>query len=256
MGHILPSIPQSGIRPNLPMLSPMWDAPHMEKGEKSQLQIAVRRAIEDSGRPRDALDRELQKRLGTKGKPLYDIERGKSRNPKRDHLEAIADVLGKPVSYFLSGSDQAAMPASLDDISAEYGIAFLEELDLALGMGASFLDGHPEVRGIVPFKLDWLHGLHEGPLDRLKVVRGRGDSMQPTIWDGDIVLVDTAQRRIDDQDRIWAVAYGELGMIRRVRVTPRGTWMLMPDNTVVRPDEVGDGEVAVIGRVIWIGRRF
>ena len=80
--------------------------------------------------------------------------------------------------------------------------------------------------------------------------------MQPTILDGDIVLVDTAHRRIDDQDRLWAVAYGELGMIRRVRVTPRGSWLLMPDNQVVRPEEVGDGEASVIGRVIWIGRRM
>jgi phage repressor protein C with HTH and peptisase S24 domain len=150
----------------------------------------------------------------------------------------------------------ATAATSLDDIASEHGLVFLEEIDLPLGMGASFLDGHPEVLGVVPFKADWLHGLHEGPLDRLKVTRGRGDSMQPTIMDGDIVLVDTAHRRIDDQDRIWAVAYGDLGMIRRIRVTPRGTWLLMPDNSVVRPDEVGDGEVHVIGRVIWIGRRM
>jgi hypothetical protein len=145
---------------------------------------------------------------------------------------------------------------TLDELAIEHGLVFLDEIDLPLGMGASFLSGHAEVMGVVPFRSDWLRGLHEGPLDRLKVTRGRGDSMQPTIMDGDIVIVDTAHRRIDDQDRIWAVAYGDLGMIRRVRVTPRGSWLLMPDNEVVRPDEVGDGEVAVIGRVIWIGRRI
>jgi phage repressor protein C with HTH and peptisase S24 domain len=45
-------------------------------------------------------------------------------------------------------------------------------------------------------------------------------------------------------------------MIRRIRQTPKGSWILMPDNHVVRPEEVGDGEVALIGRVIWIGRRI
>jgi phage repressor protein C with HTH and peptisase S24 domain len=145
---------------------------------------------------------------------------------------------------------------SLDEFAAEHDLVFLEEVDLPLGMGASYLQGHPEVLGVVPFKSSMLRGLHEGPIDRLKVTRGRGDSMQPTIMDGDMVIVDTAQRRIDDQDRIWAVAYGDLGMIRRVRVTARGTWLLMPDNQVVRPDEVTDGEAFIIGRVIWIGRRF
>jgi phage repressor protein C with HTH and peptisase S24 domain len=184
--------------------------------------------------------------------------------PSARHLGAMAHLAGVSVEQFIdeewepnTSLDPAVMPVStLDDLAAEHGLTFLEEIDLPLGMGATYLSGHAEVLGVVPFKEDWLRGLYEGPLERLKVTRGKGDSMQPTIMDGDIVIVDTAHRRIDDQDRIWAVAYGELGMIRRVRVTPRGSWLLMPDNSIVRPDEVGDGEVAVIGRVIWIGRRI
>lgn len=198
--------------------------------------------------------------MGTSGQQVERLEKGQ-RNLTVDWIDKAAEALGVTPATLISplnGDDlqYAGTPASLDDLASEHGFAFLEELDLALGMGATFLDGRAEVLGLVPFKHDWLRGLHDGPLDRLKVVRGKGDSMQPTIHDGDIVIVDTSHRRIDDQDRIWAVAYGDLGMIRRVRVTPRGTWMLMPDNEVVRPDEVGDGEVAVIGRVVWIGRRY
>lgn len=150
-----------------------------------------------------------------------------------------------------------AASRGLAEFAAELGLVLVDEIDLAFGMGATFLDGgEPEVMGIVPFRENWLHGLYSGDVKHLKVVRGRGDSMEPTIRDGDTVLVDTSQRRIDDQDRIWAISYGDLGMIRRIRVTPRGSLMLMPDNQVVRPDEVGDGETAVIGRVIWIGRRI
>jgi phage repressor protein C with HTH and peptisase S24 domain len=178
--------------------------------------------------------------------------RNRTRRVQHGEMESLARLLG-----MAEAGPTATSPATLDDLAEQHGLALVEEVDLALGMGATYLDGGaPEVLGIVPFKLDWLRDLHEGPIERLKVVRGRGDSMQPTIQDGDVVLVDTAHRRIDDQDRIWALAYGELGVIRRVRVTPRGTWMLMPDNAVVRPDEVTDGEAAVIGRVIWIGRRI
>lgn len=160
-----------------------------------------------------------------------------------------------------TNDESARVPApdpgpTLEDFAAEHGIVFLEELDLALGMGATFLDGTAEVRGIVPFKQDWLSGIFSGSMQHLKVVRGKGDSMQPTIMDGDLVIVDMSQRRIDDQDRIWAVAYGDFGMIRRIRVTHRGSWLLMPDNAVVRPDEVSDGEAHIMGRVIWIGRRI
>lgn len=205
----------------------------------------------------------------------------KSKNPRRDTVRKLLAHINRteadlqadaPVAPKAGGRQTSTKasnvlsvgagangntPSSLEEIGEQHGLAFVEEVDLALGMGASYLDGStPEVLGLAPFRTDWLRGLYSGPVDRLKVVRGRGDSMQPTIHDQDVVLIDTAQRRIEDQDLIWAIAYGELGMIRRVRVTSKGTWLLMPDNHVVRPDEVGDGEASIIGRVIWIGRRF
>lgn len=79
--------------------------------------------------------------------------------------------------------------------------------------------------------------------------------MQPTLLDGDMVLIDTAQRQITKQDRIWAVSYGDLGMIKRVRRLPNGSYALMSDNPAVSPVNAVDDEMYVIGRVIWIGRQ-
>ncbi len=201
---------------------------------------------------------ELGKRMGTSGQQVERLEKGTRRLAQAwiDKAAAAFGVSPSKIIEPLEDSQPAPATSSFEDFAAEHGIVFLEELDLALGMGATYLDGTAEVRGIVPFKEDWLRGLFGGSFHHLKVFRGRGDSMQPTIMDGDIVIVDMSQTRIDDQDRIWAVAYGDFGMIRRVRVTHRGTWMLMPDNAVVRPDEVTDGEAAIMGRVIWIGRRI
>ncbi len=141
------------------------------------------------------------------------------------------------------------------DFAAENGISMVEEVDLALGLGAGYLD-YTESKGFVPFRSDWLQGLFRGQLDNLKVTRGKGDSMRPTILDGDIVLIDLAQRMIDEQDVLWAVAYGELGMVKRVRQTSRSSYMLLADNPVVPPIEAVDDEMQVLGRVVWIGRRM
>ena len=198
--------------------------------------------------------------IGTTKSMYGKLERGE-RTLDTDWLDKLGRAFQcEPYQIIASapGEHEAAKPsATLEDIAAEHGLTFVEEIDLALGMGATYLDGRqPEVLGIVPFRESWLHGLHDGPTEHLKVVRGKGDSMEPTIRDGDTVLVDTSHRRIDDQDRIWAIAYGDLGMIRRIKVTHRGTWLLSPDNQVVRTDEVTDGEAFIIGRVIWIGRRI
>jgi len=163
------------------------------------------------------------------------------------------DEARKLIHHYHIGGERG--PASVAEFASAQGIAMVEEVDLALGMGGGTTDDAPESMGLVPFKLDWLRGLHQGAIESLRVVRGRGDSMQPTIHDGDTVLIDLAQKRIDDQDRIWAVYWGDLGMIKRVRQTPRGSYMLLSDNPVVSPIEAVDGEMHVLGRVVWIGRR-
>lgn len=184
--------------------------------------------------------------------------------PEGENLSLIVELSGVGTRSFCdlpwtpaSAASRSVSPAvSPEEFAAELGITLIDEVDLALGMGATYLDGTAEVKGHAPFRKDWLRGLYDGPASALKVVQGRGDSMEPTIRDGDIVLIDTSSRVLDDQDLIWAVSYGELGMIRRLRKLPSGAFLMSPDNPVVRPTEAHDGEMHIMGRVIFIGRRM
>jgi phage repressor protein C with HTH and peptisase S24 domain len=45
-------------------------------------------------------------------------------------------------------------------------------------------------------------------------------------------------------------------MIRRLRQLPNGGIRMMPDNPVVRPEDAFDGELRILGKVVWIGRRI
>jgi phage repressor protein C with HTH and peptisase S24 domain len=107
----------------------------------------------------------------------------------------------------------------------------------------------------VPFRQDWLQRLTRGGPADVFLTRGQGDSMMPTILDDDDVLVNRADGAIRQQDRIWALGYGELGMIKRVRRLPSGLFQLNSDNPAVTPIEATEDELFVVGRVIWIGRR-
>lgn len=253
----------------------MWDASHSMENLETPLQRFVRAAIEASPLARDAYDKRIQKLSGTTGKPFYDLQRKRGVNPRTQMLKYMAESLEQPYDLLRRAADgeevdpvpydQLSQPTtnhastpSLEEMAAEQGWALIEEIDLALGMGATFLDPDraPERLGIIPFKLDWLRDIYHGPITRLKVVRGRGDSMEPTIRDGDFVLIDTSRIRLDEQDVVWAISYGDLGMIRRLRQLPGGGVQLMPDNAVVRTTEAYDGELHIMGRVIWIGRRM
>jgi hypothetical protein len=144
----------------------------------------------------------------------------------------------------------------LPQIAEHLGMRMIPEinLDFALGGGA-FIDGPIETT-MVPFRKDWLDRISRyGPAD-VFLTRGDGDSMMPTILDEDDILVNRADRVITRQDRIWAIAYGDLATIKRVRRTATGSFLLMSDNTAVSPIEAAEDEIHVVGRVIWIGRKM
>lgn len=157
------------------------------------------------------------------------------------------------------GSENVALSRSLSDVelaAKDMGLALVPQLELGYSMGGGSVFSEYRNTGFVPFQRDWLRNLIRGSVSELFVARGEGDSMQPTLLDGDIVLIDTAQKDVRQQDRIWALSYGELGMIKRVRRLPGGTYKLMSDNPAVSDFEAADGELHVVGRVIWIGRRM
>lgn len=127
------------------------------------------------------------------------------------------------------------------------------EVDLAYGLGAAFTDS-PVDLVVHRFPRTWMESITTTHPSLLTIARGRGDSMQPTIQDGDMVLIDRSQRTIREQDAIWAMAIGEFAMIKRVR--SRGERIaILSDNDRVPTEEVHHQEINVVGRVIFIGRR-
>lgn len=201
---------------------------------------------------------ELARRVRISQPVISALINGHNRGSK--HLHRIAQVLGTTPAY-LDGetddpSEDAVAPPSINVLADQYNLAFVQELELGYSMGGGSVFESYEQRGIVPFQRDWLRSMMRGTVEDLFVARGEGDSMQPTLLDGDIVLIDTSQKDVRQQDRIWALAYGDLGMIKRVRRLPGGTYSIMSDNPAVAPFNAADDEMYVIGRVIWIGRRI
>jgi phage repressor protein C with HTH and peptisase S24 domain len=169
----------------------------------------------------------------------------------------FADKLSVTARWLLEGGDleqSVEEPGALSGQARQMGLALIPELELGYSMGGGSIFADYHQKGFVPFQRDWLRGFMRGTFADMFVARGEGDSMTPTLLDGDIVLIDTAQKAIDRQDRIWAISYGDLGMIKRVRRMPNGVYRIMSDNPVVEPIEVADDEMHVVGRVVWIGR--
>mgnify|MGYP005984018989 CR=1 FL=1 len=139
--------------------------------------------------------------------------------------------------------DSASKPAPPRDDMVEVAM-----VDLAYGMGGTFLAEHPDSR-MEEFPLSFLRNFTKADPGQLMIAEGVGDSMAPTIGPSDLVLIDRGQNSLNVDDRIWACAIGEIGMIKRLRV--RGdTVTLLSDNANVPEDRATDGELHLIGRVV------
>lgn len=131
------------------------------------------------------------------------------------------------------------------------------EISLAIGGGA-VVEEHP-VTELVPFNPNFLRTVTNGPFDKLVIMNGHGESMEPTLLRSDTLMFDTANRLPVLSDCIWAINYADGGMIRRLRrieVEKQQRYMILSDNPAVPPQVAAVEEVHVIGKLIWVGRRM
>lgn len=213
--------------------------------------------------------REERERLGKSQRAFADLaqinkntqlayELGTSPIPM-DYLTKVADF-GVDPAYVASGR---RFPDATQDRRTDYrgppseptDTVDVAEIDLRYGMGATFLG---DVVDATPrsFSRAWLRNFTDSPPTELFWARGQGNSMEPEIGDGDIVLIDRRQHSLLMADLIWAFAYGDTGMIKWLRPMPDGSVKILSSNQSVRPETAHDGEINIIGRVVAVVKRL
>lgn len=132
----------------------------------------------------------------------------------------------------------------------------IAEIDAAYGMGSTFLDDTSIEAQTINFDRRWLRKYTSASPSEVFFARGIGDSMQGTLLDSDILLIDTSQRSMRSNELVWAITYGDLGMIKRLRAQPDGSILVMSDNPAIPPFTANDGELHIIGRVVAFERKL
>ena len=110
----------------------------------------------------------------------------------------------------------------------------------------------------IAFREDWLRSITNAPLDQLAVITVDGDSMEPTLRQGDSVLVDFGQKRPQRKDGIYVIRTDGGLQIKRLQVeVAEGKLSILSDNKQYDAQRsVSPNDVAVVGRVIWLGRQI
>jgi phage repressor protein C with HTH and peptisase S24 domain len=149
-----------------------------------------------------------------------------------------------------NGREKSSDPVQKQPRGGWIGIPRLP-LSASAGPGA-FAEGE-EPFGAFGVTSQWLReqGLDPKMLSAIAVA---GDSMEPTLRDGDEILVDKTPRPL--RDGIHVLRVDDALLVKRVDTGRPGKIALLSDNAAYRPIELAPEEFEVIGRVVWKSGRL
>jgi Peptidase S24-like len=179
------------------------------------------------------------------------VKRGTPRKLDEDDRRTLA-------RYF--GVDEAELgaPPPMPSAAAGRGDALVSVPRFALGAsagpGAVPEDGASKTR--MGFDRAYLRKLSASP-DMLSIIQVAGDSMDPTLADGDDILVDRADAADGLRDGIYVLRADDVLIVKRVAVGPERRLTIRSDNPAYPQwTDCDPATLQIIGRVVWVARKL
>lgn len=205
---------------------------------------------------------ELQRLIEERREDYAGLSRMLGRNPayiqqfiKRGSPRRLAEEDRRRLArYFDVAESLFGGPA----VSPEAALVPVPRLDVGASAGAGAFAGDERTQSLFGFDKAWLRTLARGEIGALSMIRVEGDSMVPTLSDGDDILVDRADAGAALRDGIYVLRVDGVVMVKRLTVGPAGGRLsITSDNPAYPPWPKCDlADLDVVGRVVWVGRRL
>jgi phage repressor protein C with HTH and peptisase S24 domain len=192
----------------------------------------------------------LAGKVGVSLGSVQNYERGKL--PLGEHLVNLAAALGCSIDWLLTGEGPinrtgegtVSQPCDSD-------LVMVPKVVARLSAGTGSLETSAEIKARYAFRREWI--TVKGHPGRMVLMDVTGDSMEPAIWENDVVLIDQAQQDVL-AGKIYAVGIDEEVLIKFVDKEP-GKYILRSANERYRSIEIDLKDeslnVRIIGRVVW-----
>ena len=231
--------------------------------ERDPVRETVRRLLRQNG----IAMREASLAMGRNASYLQQfLARGSPATLRRRDREALAPLLGctpadlwpaepaEPVGPF----GQEVPGGGRSPTLAGARLAAIPEIEVAAAAGDGAITGEdpPE---IARWSLPETMLRHEGAAvpDNLRILRARGDSMEPLVGEGDRLIVDISRRTPATGEL--AVLWDGLGLvvkrIEAVSGSEPAEVRLISANPIYAPYAVPAQDVHMVGKVVWVLRK-
>jgi phage repressor protein C with HTH and peptisase S24 domain len=189
---------------------------------------------------------------------IYDIIRARSGRPSLERLERVATVLKVDSDWLLHGVGHVEGREPFDDRPDDEFIAIAHAAARPSMGGGAIVEEEGRPGRDYHFRRSWVRDKLRAAPSMLRVLQVEGDSMLPTLEDGDTVLVDMNQRSPVPPGIF--VLHDGMGLVaKRLEHIPMSDpprLRIISDNPLYAPYECMAEEVNVIGRIRWFAREL
>jgi phage repressor protein C with HTH and peptisase S24 domain len=177
------------------------------------------------------------------------VRRGVPKRLKEEERRKLA-------RYF--AISEALLGGPPEEARAPNGLVSINRQPIRVSAGPGAIAGHELGKPYFGFDERWLKALTTTPASKLSIVRVEGDSMSPTLNDGDDILVDLGDAAERLRDGIYVLRIDESLIVKRLALNPMGRRVTVQSDNPAYPDwpDCGLDEIRCIGRVIWSGRKI
>ena len=161
----------------------------------------------------------------------------------------------KLARYFAISETLLGGPA--DEVAASNGLVSVQRHPVSVSAGPGAIVTEDIGKPYFGFDERWLKALTASPADRLSIVRVQGDSMSPTLNEGDDILVDLGDAAERLRDGIYVLRADDVLVVKRLALHPLGRRLTVQSDNPAYPDwpDCGLDQIQLFGRVIWSGRK-
>lgn len=185
-----------------------------------------------------------------------------NRSPHLKHMAMLARIFEVSLHWLVTGEGPKMVLTAeeiegLSNSVADGTFTLVPKHAVTASLGTGLAVNSEQIVDYLAFKTDWLFrkGLHAR---NLALISAAGDSMTPTISDGDLLLVELWQGMEQAKNgKIHVIRQDNQLYAKRIQRKLDGTLIIKSDNKEYEPEIVSPehlDQVHILGHVAWIGR--
>lgn len=194
--------------------------------------------------------------LGTSPGFLSEVENGK-KMPGFELIDSLKRIYAVDLNWLLTGEDESINYLRAQTIKEEHsddyaGYIQVPRYEIAASAGGGTIVQSEQIVDHLAFKGSWLKNQLGLSPANVAVISVFGDSMEPYLADGDLILIDTSIDRVKN-DSVYVLQYGESLLVKRLQIMRDGSVIVKSDNERYEPETFrGDSinQLRVVGRLV------